>query len=303
MDESPAAAVSYDVSLVGSLRPPMRERLREAWYSLRSNPTAMIGLVIILIVVISAVAAPVLAPYDPYQLDLSSTSQPSSAAHLLGTDQYGQDILSRIIWAGRIDLFIALSSVIVSMLIGTLLGAVAGYSGGLSDEGTMRFMDILQSFPRFIFAMGIAFAIGPGLTTVIVATSVLNIPAYSRLMRAMILSAKESQYAMAARGIGLGHRAIVLRHLVPNCLAPIFVQATLHLGWAILEAAGLSFIGLGVEPATAEWGVMVSLGLQDFLQGHWWIYTFPGIAIAVAVLGFNLLGDGLQDILDPRRRA
>lgn len=302
MAESQTTAIRDNIA-VGSLRPPRRERLVEAWYSLRQNPTAMIGLAIIIIIVLAAILAPLISPYDPYFINLDATTEAPSAAHLFGTDQFGQDILSRAIWGGRIDLFIALSAVAVSLAIGASIGAVSGYTGGLTDESTMRFMDILQSFPRFIFAMGIAFAVGPGISTVIVATSVLNIPGYARLMRSMMLSAKESQYAMAATSIGAGHRIILLRHLVPNCLAPIFVQSTLQFGWAILEAAGLSFIGLGVEPAKAEWGVMISLGLQDFLQGHWWIYTFPGLAIGATVLGFNLLGDGLQDILDPRRRS
>lgn len=283
--------------------PSLRERLLAPWRIVQSNTFAVIGFSIITAVMGIAVAGPWVAPYGPYDLNLDSTSQPPSIRYLLGTDQFGQDILSRVIYAGQIDLLIAVCAVAVSMVTGTLIGAIAGYIGGLADEAIMRLMDILQSFPRFIFAMGIAYAVGPGITTVIVATSVLNVPAYGRLMRAMILSAKQSQYAMAARGSGLGHWSILVRHLAPNCMAPIFVQSTLHLGWAILEGAGLSFIGLGVEPGKAEWGVMVALGLQEFLQGHWWIYFFPGMAIAITVLGFNLIGDGLQEILDPRRKT
>ena len=166
----------------------------------------------------------------------------------------------------------------------------------------MRFMDIIQAFPRFIFAMAIAFALGPGIWTVIVATAALNVPGYARLMRAMIISLKERQFALAAKAMGNSPMRVLFRHLVPNSLAPLFVMASLHCGWAILEAAGLSFIGLGVPVPTAEWGVMINIGLQDFLRGEWWSYTFPGVAIMITVLGFNLFGDGLDDILDPRRR-
>lgn len=293
----------YREVLSNSYTPSLREKLLASWHIVSGNPASLVGICLVTVVAVLSLVGPWVVPFDPYDLNLDSSSESPSLIHLLGTDQFGQDILSRIICAGQIDLFIAVSAVCVSMVTGTLIGAIAGYIGRLADEVIMRLMDILQSFPRFIFAMGIAFAVGPGIATVVVATSVLNIPAYARLMRAMILSAKQSQYAMAARGIGFGHWTILVRHLIPNCMAPIFVQSTLHLGWAILEGAGLSFIGLGVEPAKAEWGVMVALGLQEFLQGHWWIYFFPGMAIAITVLGFNLIGDGLQQILDPRRKA
>ena len=166
----------------------------------------------------------------------------------------------------------------------------------------MRLQDVLQAFPRFVFAMAVAWAMGPGVVTVIVATATINVPGYARLMRNMMLTAKESEYALAALSVGNTRLRLLWRHLLPNTLVPIIVVSTLQCGWAILEAAGLSFIGLGVRVPRAEWGVMISMGLQDFLNGHWWIYTFPGLAIAFTVLGFNLLGDGLQDILDPRRR-
>lgn len=297
--EEPAVAAA---ATAASLRPPRGERLQEIWYALRRNPTALAGFVLVGIILFCAIFAPVVAPYPPYGVNLDAVALPPSLHHPFGTDAVGQDVLSRVIYGARIDLFIALSAVAVSMTIGTLIGAVSAYWGGLADEGAMRTMDILQAFPRFIFAMGIAYAIGPGISTVVIATSVLNIPGYARLMRSVLLSAKQSQYAMAARSIGAKHRIILLRHLVPNCLGPVIVQSTLQFGWAILEAAGLSFIGLGVETSKAEWGAMIQLGFQDFLQGHWWIYTFPGLAIAVTVLGFNLIGDGIQDVLDPRRR-
>ena len=286
-----------------SLRPPRSERIGDVWHALRKNPTAIIGLVLVTILLLCALFPSQIAPHDPYGVDFAVESQPPSLAHPFGTDDFGQDILSRVIFGARLDLRIALQAVFISLVAGTFLGSVSAYIGGLTDEITMRLMDILQAFPRFIFAMGIAFALGPGITTVVIATALLNIPGYARLMRSVMLSAKASQYAAAAKAIGSPHRRILFRHLVPNCLGPIFVMSTLQFGWAILEAAGLSFIGLGVEASTAEWGAMIQRGFQYYLQGHWWMYTFPGLAIGVAVLGFNLIGDGLQDILDPRKRS
>jgi peptide/nickel transport system permease protein len=284
------------------LRPPRSDQLEELWYALKRNPTAILGFILIGVIIFSAIFAPVIAPYPANAVDLPKAAQPPSRDHLFGTDQFGQDIFSRVLFGARIDLQIAVAAVAISLVVGSVFGAVSGYVGGLVDEVAMRGMDILQGFPRFIFAMGIAYALGPGIQTVIIATSVLNIPGYARLMRSSMLSAKTSQYAMAAQSIGSSHRTILFRHLIPNCLTPVFVISTMQFGWAILEAAGLSFIGLGVETSRAEWGAMIQLGFQDFLRGHWWMYTFPGLAIAVTVLGFNLIGDGLQDILDPRRR-
>jgi peptide/nickel transport system permease protein len=278
------------------------EGLSDILYSLRRNPITVIGLSIIFGIALLGLLAPVLAPYGPVEKNLLHTSEPPSAVFWLGTDSFGHDVYSRILYGTRLDLMIAVSAIAVSMVIGSFWGAVAGFMGGIVDEVTMRTMDILQAFPRFIFAMGVAYALGPGLITVIVATATLNVPGYARLMRGMIMSLKQRQFALAAKAAGNPPTRVLFRHLLPNSLAPIFVMSTLHCGWAILEAAGLSFIGLGVPVPTAEWGVMINIGLQDFLRGYWWGYTFPGIAIAIAVLGFNLVGDGLDDILDPRRK-
>lgn len=278
------------------------ERFSDVLYALRRNPITVVGLSIIIIIALAGIFAPLIAPYGPLEKNLLNTSEPPNAEFWLGTDSFGHDILSRILYGARLDLLIAVVAVTASFIIGSILGAIAGFVGGLFDEGVMRLMDVLQAFPRFIFAMGIAFALGPGIGTVIIATSVLNIPGYARLMRTMVVSLKERQFAMAAKAAGNSPARVLFRHLLPNSLAPLFVMATLHCGWAILEAAGLSFIGLGVPVPTAEWGVMINIGLQDFLRGDWWSYTFPGIAIAITVLGFNLVGDGLEDILDPRRK-
>jgi peptide/nickel transport system permease protein len=287
---------------VPSLAPDRWERLGDIWYALRRNPTTLVGLCIVLTVALLGLLAPLIAPYGPTEKNFAATSvPPGTEGYWLGTDQFGHDILSRLLYGAQLDMLIAVSAVATSLLIGSFLGAIAGYVGRKTDEITMRAMDVMQAFPRFIFAMGVAYALGPGLLTVIIATATLNIPGYARLMRGEILSLKESQFSQAAIAVGNPSWRVLFRHLLPNSLGPILVMSTLQCGWAILEAAGLSFIGLGVPVPTAEWGVMINMGLQDFLAGHWWSYTFPGLAIAITVLGFNLLGDGLEDILDPRR--
>ena len=284
------------------MRPTVGGRLSDVLYQLRGNTATIAGAVMVGLVVLSALFAPYVTPYGPYDIDLDNAAAPPSFSHPFGTDQFGQDILTRVLVAARLDLMIALSAVAISMAVGVFLGALSGFIGGYLDEAVMRSQDVLQAFPRFVFAMAVAWAMGPGVFTVIVATATINVPGYARLMRNLMLSIKESQFALAAVGVGNSRLRLLWRHLLPNCVAPVIVISTLQCGWAILEAAGLSFIGLGVRVPRAEWGVMISMGLEDFLQGHWWIYTFPGLAIAFTVLGFNLLGDGLQDMLDPRRR-
>jgi len=282
--------------------PPPSGRLSGLLYQFRGNPATIAGAAILIFVVLTAIFVPIASPYHPYKVNLDATSQSPSWAHPFGTDQYGFDVFTRVFVAARLDLKIALFAVLVSMLVGVAVGAISGFLGGWTDEGLMRSQDVLQAFPRFVFAMAVAWAMGPGVTTVIVATAAINVPGYARLMRNLMLTARESEYALAAISVGNPRFRLLWRHLLPNTLVPIIVISSLQCGWAILEAAGLSFIGLGVRVPRAEWGVMISMGLQDFLNGHWWIYTFPGLAIAVTVLGFNLLGDGLQDMLDPRRR-
>ena len=282
--------------------PPPVGRLSDVLYQFRGNPATIVGASIIGLVVLAAIIVPEIPPYPPYAVDINHASIGPTWAHPFGTDQYGHDVFTRVLIAARLDLIIAFSAVAFSLSIGVLIGATAGFLGRWIDEGLMRTQDVLQAFPRFVFAMAVAWAMGPGVFTVIVATAAINVPGYARLMRNLMLTAKESEYALAALSVGNTRLRLLWRHLLPNTLVPIIVVSTLQCGWAILEAAGLSFIGLGVRVPRAEWGVMISMGLQDFLNGHWWIYTFPGLAIAFTVLGFNLLGDGLQDILDPRRR-
>lgn len=277
-------------------------RLSDLLYQLRGDWATIAGLVIVGIILLCAVIGPYVVPYDPYAVDVTNIAAAPSLAHPFGTDQFGEDVFSRTVVAARVDLTIALAAVALSGAIGVLLGALAGFFAGYTDEGIMRSQDVLQAFPRFVFAMAVAWAMGPGVFTVIVATAAINVPAYARVMRNLMFAVKGSQFAYAAISVGNSRFRQLWRHLLPNCFVPVIVLATLQCGWAILEAAGLSFIGLGVRVPRPEWGVMISMGLQDFIQGHWWIYTFPGLAIAVTVLGFNLLGDGLQDMLDPRRR-
>lgn len=268
----------------------------------RRNPVTALGFAIILTLIVLGIFAPLIAPYDPYALRTGPTLDPPSRAHLFGTGQFGEDIFSRVLYGIRIDFAIGLGAVAVGLVIGSSVGAFAGFLGGKTDEALMRVMDIIAAFPGFILAMGIAGALGPSTPNLIVAIAFINVPVYARLMRARFLVIRNSQYAMAATGVGASRWRILTWHLLPNSIAPIFVQSTLQVGWAILDAAGLSFIGLGVQIPTPEWGLMVSIGVPRIMSGHWWVSLFPGLFIAITVMGFNLIGDGLQDLLDPARR-
>ena len=268
----------------------------------RANPVTAAGFAILLSLVAMALLAPVVAPFGATELDPTSVLAPPSAAHFFGTGTFGEDIFSRVLFGARYDLLIGFGAVAIGLLLGCSLGAVAGFLGDPFDEVIMRVMDMLSAFPGFILAMGIAGALGPSLRNLVIAISLVNVPIYARLMRASFLVVKESQYATAAIGVGAHPLRILVWHLLPNTWTPIFVQATLQFGYAILDAAGLSFIGLGVRLPTPEWGVMMSLGIERIISGQWWVSFFPGLAIAVAVMGFNLIGDGLRDLLDPRRR-
>jgi peptide/nickel transport system permease protein len=272
------------------------------WYQLRSSPLTLAGLTIIAIVLLVMVLAPWIAPYDPNALDLRARLAAPGAVHWLGTDQVGRDLLSRIIWGSRVSVTIGVAIVFFSMSIGTILGAFSGLVGGRTDTVIMRLMDVLLSFPSFVMAMALAAALGPDLINAMLAIAVVRIPFYVRLARGQALSLRERAYVKAAVTFGASKRQIVLRHIIPNAMAPIIVQSTLDIGGAILTAAALSFIGLGAQQPTAEWGAMVSSG-RDFLLDQWWYPTFPGLAILVTAVGFNLLGDGLRDIFDPRLKG
>jgi peptide/nickel transport system permease protein len=271
-------------------------------YLLRRNPITLVGVLLLALIAVASLAAPLVAPYPPLGTDPAAALQASGPHHLMGTDEFGEDVWSRVLWGGRIDLLIALGAVAIALVSGCTIGAFAGSWGGWADEVMMRAMDLLQAFPSFILAMGIAAALGPSLRNLIVSVALINVPVYARLMRARLLVVKHALYAQAARGAGNSPLRVLFVHLIPNCLTPIFVQSSLQSGWAILTAAGLSFIGLGVRVPTPEWGVMVAMGVARITGGEWWVSFYPGLSIALAVMGFNLVGDGLQDLLDPERR-
>jgi peptide/nickel transport system permease protein len=284
--------------------PRIREErpLAVGWRRLRRNRVTLAGLVIVLLVTVLAIFAPLIAPYGPQEGNEAVTLRSPSFSHPFGTDSIGFDIFSRTLYAGRLDLAIAFGAVGIALVVGCLVGAIAGFLGRAVDETVMRLMDMLSAFPSFILALGVVAALGPSLVNLIAAIALVNVPVYARLLRSRVLTVKEAQYVRAATALGLSRSRVLFVHVLPNSWAPIFVQSTLQAGYAILEAAGLSFIGLGIRVPRAEWGVMINMGLQYVVSGQWWITFFPGTAIALTVMGFNLIGDGLQDILDPRRR-
>jgi peptide/nickel transport system permease protein len=284
--------------------PRLREErpLAIGWRRLRRNPVTLAGLVIVALVTVLGLLAPLVAPYAPREGNADATLQSPSLSHLFGTDSTGFDIFSRTLYAARIDLAIAFGAVGIALSVGCFFGAVAGFLGRAVDEIVMRLMDMLSAFPSFILALGVVAALGPSLPNLIFAIALVNVPVYARLLRSRVLTVKEAQYVRAAKALGFSRTRTLAMHVLPNSWAPIFVQSTLQAGYAILEAAGLSFIGLGIRVPEAEWGVMINMGLQYIVSGQWWITFFPGIAIALTVMGFNLIGDGLQDMLDPRRR-
>ncbi len=268
---------------------------------LLGHRAAVLGGSIVLMIFLAALLADVLAPFDPLRGQLADRLQGPSALHWLGTDEQGRDILSRIIHGSRISLQIGVISVGISLTLGVLIGALSAYFGGWADLIAMRFIDIMLAFPSILLAIAITAILGPSLTNAMIAVGIVNMPIYARLVRASVLSLKEFDFVLAARASGGGHGRILGRHVLPNALAPLIVQSTLSTGTAMLDAAGLSFLGLGAQPPLPEWGAMLS-GAQTYIQLAPWVVTFPGLAIMLAVLGFNLLGDGLRDVLDPRLR-
>jgi peptide/nickel transport system permease protein len=278
-----------------------RGELGELWRRLRRNRTAVVGAAIVAAFVALAVLAPYLVPYHPTQGALGQRLLPPSAAHWLGTDELGRDVFSRILFGARISLQIQLVSVLIALAIGITLGAVGGYLGGAVDNVIMRSMDVLLAFPSIFLALGIIAALGTGLFNLMLAAGVSSIPAFARIVRASILSLKEREFVEAAKALGGGSSRIMFRHLLPNCLAPVIVQSTLRMATVLLTASGLSFLGLGVQPPTPEWGAMLS-NARSYLIVAPHVATVPGLAIMIVVVGFNLFGDGLRDTLDPRLR-
>jgi peptide/nickel transport system permease protein len=277
--------------------------LRHVGWVLRSNPVTAIAAVAATVLCLVALVGPSLVSYDPIASDVGSALQPPSAAHWAGTDQLGRDVLARIIYAARLDLAIAASAVSISFVVGALIGSFCGYVGGRLDRSVGRLVDVLMAFPLFVLAMAMVVALGNRVENIVIATAIINLPFYIRFARAEVNVRRNAGWVEAARAGGEGHVAIVLKFLLPNVLPAMAVQISLNLGWAILNAAGLSFIGLGVKAPTPEWGIMVAEGARFISTGKWWLVAFPGLALMLTVLCFNLLGDGLRDILDPRMRT
>ncbi|MCG8479966.1 MAG: ABC transporter permease [Spirochaetales bacterium] len=278
-----------------------RTQWAEVWRRLRRNWMAMIGLGIIVLIALTAIFADVIAPYDFREQNLRLVANPPSREHLLGTDDLGRDILSRIIHGARVSLQVGFVAVSISLVVGGTLGALAGYYGGNLDNVVMRFMDVLLAIPSILLAIAIVSAFGGGLLNVMIAVGIATIPVYARIVKASVMSIKEQEFIEAARAIGATDLRIILKHILPNSMAPIIVQGTLGVAIAILSAAGLSFIGLGIEPPTPEWGAMLSSG-RHLIRRAPHVATFPGLAIVITIFALNLLGDGLRDALDPRRK-
>ncbi len=280
----------------------MSRGLGDAGWALRGNPVTAVAAAGATLLVALAVFAPWIAPHDPIASNVPMALRPPGTAYWAGTDQLGRDVLSRILYAARIDLAIAASAVALSFLLGAVIGSVCGYVGGWLDRVVGRAVDVLMAFPLFVLAMAMVAALGNRVENIVIATAIINLPFYIRFARAEVNIRRDLGWVEAARACGEGHLSVVLRFLLPNLLPAMAVQISLNLGWAILNAAGLSFIGLGVTAPTPEWGVMVAEGARFITSGQWWLVAAPGLALMLAVLCFNLLGDGLRDVLDPRMR-
>ena len=289
-----------------------RGRRARAWRRFKGNRTALFGLLIIGVMAFGAVfARPIaiegvtvqpfsLAPFDPGASNFGAILQSPSITHPFGTDWSGKDMFSRVLYGGRFSLSIGFIAVCLALSIGIPLGAIAGYYGGLIDEAIMRLVDILYSFPFLVLAIALIAVLGQGFWKLILALVLVVWISYTRILRGEILAIKENEYVLAARALGARDRSIIFRHIVPNAIAPVIVQATLGIGTIVLSAAALGFLGLGLPPGTSEWGSMLSAGQESLVQGHWWVTVFPGLAIFLFVLSINLVGDGIRDAIDPQ---
>ena len=281
----------------------MSGTLAHAGWVLRGNPVTAAALAGTTALLAAALLAPWLVPYDPVASDVKSALLAPGAAHWFGTDQLGRDVFSRVLMAARLDYAIAASAVGLSFAVGAVVGGACGYAGGRVDRWVGRGVDVLMAFPLFVLAMAMVAALGNRVENIVYATALINLPFYIRFARAEVNARRNAGWVEAARASGNGHVGVVLRFLLPNVLPAMAVQISLNLGWAILNAAGLSFIGLGVKPPTPEWGIMVAEGARFITTGKWWLVACPGGALMVSALCFNLVGDGMRDILDPRMRT
>jgi peptide/nickel transport system permease protein len=277
--------------------------LKHAIYVIAENPVTGLAFGLFLLIAVCAIFGPLVAPYDPLASNTEAAYQAPSATHWCGTDQLGRDIMSRVMVATRLDLAIAIFSVALVFVLGGIAGVMAGFFGGWTDRIVGRLADTIMAFPLFVLAMGIVAALGNTVTNIVIATAIINFPLYARVARGEANLRRDAGFVRAARLCGNSEMRIVLTQILPNVMPIMVVQMSLTMGYAILNAAGLSFIGLGVRPPTAEWGIMVAEGATDMVSGKWWIAFFPGAALMVSVFCFNLLGDGLRDIVDPQRRT
>jgi ABC-type dipeptide/oligopeptide/nickel transport system permease subunit len=279
--------------------PAGRSLASDAWRRLRRSSSALVGGVLLLMMILSALLAPLVSPYDPIKTSQRTSLEAPSLAHPMGTDRFGRDIFSRVLWGGRLSLPVGFVSVVIAAAIGVALGLLAGYYGGRIDAVIMRFVDLLLAFPGILLALAIVAVLGASLLNLMIAVGIASIPDYVRITRGSVLSVKEREFVIAARTVGCRDGAIIVRHILPNVLAPLIVLATLGMAAAIITGSALSFLGLGIKPPTPEWGNMLSEG-REFLQRAWWVAFFPGLTIMLTVFSINLLGDGLRDALDPR---
>lgn len=280
---------------------PRPSRLKETGEIILKNKLTLVGFLIVGIIVAIGVLSPLIAPYDPNLMNMPERLAAPSGSHFFGTDEMGRDILSRIMYGARISIVVGVVIVLCSAAIGCFLGSLSGYAGGKIDQAVMAVTDMILAFPSMVLALALTAAMGPGLVNTMLAVIIVRIPMYTRLMRGQVLVQKEQQYVRAAKTFGERPFMIVLRHIVPNCLTPLMVQMTLGIGDAILIASSMSFIGLGAQPPTPEWGAMISTA-RIYAIDQWWYAAFPGLFILMTIMGFNLIGDGIRDILDPRSR-
>ncbi|BES73831.1 ABC transporter permease [Marinobacter nanhaiticus D15-8W] len=288
--------------------PPAAARPRSGYWQhlkhvMADNPVTGLAFGLFALFVLMSILGPALVPYDPIVTGVGPALQPPSGTHWFGTDHLGRDVFSRVVAATRLDLLISVSAVAISFVIGSVMGAFAGYFGGWTDRITGRLVDTIMAFPLFVLAMGIVAAAGNTVENIVYATAIINLPFYARMARAEVSIRRNVGFVQAARLSGNSELRVLFGHVFPNTLPPMMVQISLNMGWAILNAAGLSFIGLGVQPPTPEWGIMVAEGANFIISGEWWLALFPGLALMLAVFTFNLIGDGLRDLVDPQRRT
>lgn len=283
--------------------PPRTSYWKHLRYVASENPVTGLAFGLFILFIGMAILGPYLVPFDPLDTDVGPSLQPPSGAHWFGTDHLGRDVFSRVVVATRLDLLISVSAVAISFVLGSIMGCFAGYFGGWTDRITGRVVDTIMAFPLFVLAMGIVAAAGNTVENIVYATAIINLPFYARMARAEVSIRRNAGFVQAARLSGNSELRVLFGHIFPNTLPPMMVQISLNMGWAILNAAGLSFIGLGVQPPAPEWGIMVAEGANFIISGEWWLVIFPGMALMLAVFTFNLIGDGLRDLVDPQRRT